>query len=110
MKMTLSDKLNELTNHRSDLERLQMHQVLYVELQGMVAQKLDGQLCGPIETEEAIEATMIRIFLGYGVVEPASFYMSFEKECIHEMHDIYLDQIRGQIDNPKLSDFIGDRT
>lgn len=107
--MKLEDKLNELTTHRNDLTNLQMHSTLYLELQGMVARKLDGKLCGPIETEETIEATMMRIFLGYSVVDPDSFYMDFEKECIEEMHSLYLEQIRNQIDNPVFKEFIGDR-
>ena len=108
--MKIADKINELTDHRSDLERLQMNDSLYTEIQGIVGKKISDMFCGPVETMECIEATMIRIFAGYAVIDPDKFYMKFEKECIEEMHDLYLDQIRNQIDNPKVSSFIGDRT
>ena len=111
MKLNLSEKLNELTNHRSDLERLQMNEAFYyTDIHGLVAKRICNMFCGPVETIECIEATLIRIFAGYAVVDPNSFYMQFEKECIHEMYDLYLHQIRNQIDNPKVSDFIGDRS
>lgn len=107
--MKLSDKINALTDHRSDLEMLQMNDVLYTDIQGLVGRKICDMFCGPVETMECVEATLIRIFAGYAVVDPDSFYMQFEKDCIDEMHELYRDQIRNQIDNPKVSKFIGER-
>lgn len=107
--ISLSDKINAITDHRSDLERLQMNDVLYTDIQGVVGRKISDMFCGPIETMECVEATLIRIFAGYAVVDPDEFYMKFEKDCIHELHSLYLEQIRNQIDNPKVSDFIGGR-
>ena len=107
--MNLTEKLNQLTDHRSDLERLQMNDVLYTDIQGLVGRKICDMFCGPVETMECVEATLIRIFAGYAVVDPDTFYIQFEKECIEEMYSLYLEQIRNQIDNPKVSDFIGER-
>ena len=108
--MKLSDKINTLTDHRSDLERLQMNEdFYYTDIHGLVAKRICDMFCGPVETVECIEATLIRIFAGYAVVDPDSFYMQFEKDCINEMYELYRDQIRNQIDNPKVSKFIGER-
>lgn len=109
--ISLSEKINAITDHRSDLERLQMNEKFYyTDIHGLVAKRICNMFCGPVETIECIEATLIRIFAGYAVVNPDEFYMQFEKDCINEMHSLYLEQIRNQIDNPKVSDFIGERT
>ena len=47
--MKIADKINELTDHRSDLERLQMNDSLYTEIQGIVGKKISDMFCGPVE-------------------------------------------------------------
>lgn len=96
--MKLSEKLDNISNHRNDIERVQMNEELYNELQFVVARKFVDELCGPIELMETIEYTLNRIFLGYAVKEPERYYNELEIECIHEIHSNYLKRIRTQIE------------
>lgn len=97
--LSLKDKIDAICDHRNDLNIIHMHdEKMSNKLVGIAAKYFTDKFGGPIEIETAIDASLERIFNGYGLIEPETFFMDYEKELIHDLYLIKT-EIRESIEN-----------
>ena len=97
--LSLRDKIDAICDHRNDLNIIHMHdEKLSNKLVQISSKYFVDRFGGPIEIETAIDASLERIFNGYGLLEPETFFMDYEKNLIHDLY-LIRKEIRESIEN-----------
>ena len=97
--MTLEDKLNDISDHRSSHNTIAENAPeLLEEMQLAIGKMLVEVTCAPIESFTHSALILEKIFFGYGVNEPEALYSETEKRVIDMIHSNYKDRIRAVTD------------
>ena len=97
--MTLEDKLNDISDHRSSHNTIAENAPeLLEEMRLAIGKMLVEVTCAPIESFTHSALLLEKIFFGYGVNEPETMYSETEKKVIDMIHSNYKDRIRAVTD------------
>ena len=97
--MTLSEKLDSISDHRSSHDMVkEIAPDLLEEMQLAIGKMLVEVTCAPIESFTHSALILEKIFFGYGVNEPEALYSETEKKVIDMIHSNYTDRIRAVTD------------
>ena len=97
--MTLSEKLDSISDHRSSHDMVKEDAPdLFEEMQIAIGRMLVEVTCAPIESFTHSALILEKIFFGYGVNEPETLYSETEKKVIDMIFENYRERIRAVTD------------
>ena len=97
--MTLEEKLNEISDHRSSHDMVAENAPkLLDEMHIAIGRMLLDVTCAPVEAFTHSALILEKIFFGYGVNSPERLYSETEIEIVDMIHRDYKDKIRAITD------------